>query len=94
MGVAWRGRVAPVHHVPDPDVPWQLPHHLVGLPVSGVTFQHAPTRLRNRLVEEARTIAAREAQIAKLEGDVANLVEALARSGLRRRVKRLLRLER
>src|SRR5438094_3006304 len=39
MGLAWRGDVAPVEHVPDPDVAWQLPHHLVGLPVSGVTFE-------------------------------------------------------
>ena len=38
MGLAWRGRVTPVAHVPDPDVAWQLPHHLVGLPVSGVDF--------------------------------------------------------
>jgi glycosyltransferase involved in cell wall biosynthesis/predicted O-methyltransferase YrrM len=38
MGVAWRGSVAPVAHTPDPDVAWQLPHHLVGLPVSGVDF--------------------------------------------------------
>jgi len=38
MGLAWRGQVTPVAHVPDPDVPWQLPHHLVGLPVSGVAF--------------------------------------------------------
>lgn len=36
MGIAWRGRVKPVEHVPDPEVAWQLPHHLVGLPVSGV----------------------------------------------------------
>ncbi|MBV8858863.1 MAG: glycosyltransferase [Acidobacteria bacterium] len=36
MGIAWRGRVRPVEHVPDPEVVWQLPHHLVGLPVSGV----------------------------------------------------------
>lgn len=38
MGIAWRGQVTPVAHIPDPDVPWQLPHHLVGLPVSGVDF--------------------------------------------------------
>lgn len=38
MGLAWRGRVTPVAHVPDPEVAWQLPHHLVGLPVSGVDF--------------------------------------------------------
>ncbi len=41
MGLAWRGRVTPVAHVPDPDVAWQLPHHLVGLPVSGIDF-HGP----------------------------------------------------
>jgi glycosyltransferase involved in cell wall biosynthesis/predicted O-methyltransferase YrrM len=38
IGFAWRGQVMPVEHVPDPEVPWQLPHHLVGLPVSGVAF--------------------------------------------------------
>lgn len=38
MGLAWRGRVQPVEHMPDPEVPWQLPHHLIGLPVSGVGF--------------------------------------------------------
>src|SRR5216684_2026574 len=38
MGMAWRGRVKPVTHIPDPAVAWQLPHHLVGLPVSGVEF--------------------------------------------------------
>src|SRR5438270_5199354 len=38
MGIAWRGNVRPVAHVPDPEVAWQLPHHLIGLPVSGVAF--------------------------------------------------------
>jgi glycosyltransferase involved in cell wall biosynthesis len=38
MGMAWRGNVTPVAHIPDPDVVWQLPHHLVGLPVSGIDF--------------------------------------------------------
>lgn len=38
MGLAWRGQVAPLAHVPDPEVVWQLPHHLIGLPVSGVDF--------------------------------------------------------
>jgi glycosyltransferase involved in cell wall biosynthesis len=38
MGLAWRGRVTPVAHVPDPEVAWQLPHQLIGLPVSGVDF--------------------------------------------------------
>jgi predicted O-methyltransferase YrrM len=87
MGIAWRGQVTPVHHLPDPAVAWQLPHHLVGLPVSGVTFQHGPSRLRADLAESTRTVAAQEARIASLEG-------ALARSALRSRLKRLLRLER
>ncbi len=38
MGFAWRGNVTPIVHLPDPEVAWQLPHHLVGLPVSGVEF--------------------------------------------------------
>ena len=38
MAIAWRGAVRPVDHIPDPDVAWQLPHHLMGLPVSGVNF--------------------------------------------------------
>ncbi len=35
MGVAWRGDVRPVHHIPDPDVFWTLPLHLAGYKVSG-----------------------------------------------------------
>lgn len=42
MGLAWRGDVAPVAHVPDPDVAWQLPPHLAGLPISGVDQHRRP----------------------------------------------------
>jgi glycosyltransferase involved in cell wall biosynthesis/predicted O-methyltransferase YrrM len=42
MAMAWRGNVMPVAHVPDPDVAWQLPPHIVGLPISGVDFQPPP----------------------------------------------------
>ncbi|MDR3539178.1 MAG: class I SAM-dependent methyltransferase, partial [Acetobacteraceae bacterium] len=35
MGVAWRGNVQPVKHVPDPKVFWTLPRHLSGYEVSG-----------------------------------------------------------
>jgi glycosyltransferase involved in cell wall biosynthesis/predicted O-methyltransferase YrrM len=38
MALAWRGDITPVAHVPDRDVAWQLPPHLVGLPISGVDF--------------------------------------------------------
>jgi glycosyltransferase involved in cell wall biosynthesis len=43
MGLAWRGDVAPVPHVPDPAVAWQIPSHLVGLPTVGVDYEpHRP----------------------------------------------------
>lgn len=94
MGIAWRGRITPVQHIPDPRVPWQLPHHLIGYPVSGVSLRHGMSELRATLseqraglIESAQTIAARDAHIARLE-------HALRRSALRSRLKRLLRLER
>ena len=39
MGMAWRGDVTPVAHVPDPEVAWQMPMHLAGLPVAGIDFK-------------------------------------------------------
>ena len=39
MGLAWRGDVTPVAHIPDPDVAWQVPPHIAGLPISGVDFK-------------------------------------------------------
>ena len=35
MGVAWRGAVEPVRHIPDPGTFWTLPSHLTGYKVSG-----------------------------------------------------------
>ena len=35
MGVAWRGDVEPVQHIPDPRTCWTLPRHLAGYDVSG-----------------------------------------------------------
>jgi len=37
MGVAWRGQVQPVRHLPDPSVRWKLPAHLQSFMVSGVS---------------------------------------------------------
>ena len=34
MGVAWRGDIRPVRHIPDPAQVWSLPDHLEGLPIS------------------------------------------------------------
>jgi glycosyltransferase involved in cell wall biosynthesis len=39
MGMAWRGKVTPIAHVPDPAVAWQVPSHLAGLPISGIDFK-------------------------------------------------------
>ncbi|MFS8866454.1 class I SAM-dependent methyltransferase [Synechococcus sp. H55.9] len=35
MGVAWRGNVRPVDHMPDPNVHWTLPEHLGDYCISG-----------------------------------------------------------
>lgn len=49
MALAWRGNVVPLLHHPDPDVAWQVPPHLTGLPISGIDFEpprdrrHHPT---------------------------------------------------
>jgi len=37
MGAAWRGNVAPVQHQPDPNISWQLPAHLQGYNISGIS---------------------------------------------------------
>jgi glycosyltransferase involved in cell wall biosynthesis/predicted O-methyltransferase YrrM len=43
MGVAWRGNVEPVAHVPDPKVFWTLPRHLSSFQVSGWKQPPLPT---------------------------------------------------
>lgn len=35
VGVAWRGDVAPVAHIPDPTQTWSVPDHLIGIPIAG-----------------------------------------------------------
>jgi glycosyltransferase involved in cell wall biosynthesis/predicted O-methyltransferase YrrM len=35
MGVAWRGEIEPIAHIPDPRMFWTLPAHLAGYEVSG-----------------------------------------------------------
>jgi predicted O-methyltransferase YrrM len=94
MGIAWRGRVEPVRHLPDPRIAWQLPHHLVGLPVSGVEFEGHGAALRRRLAEQARLIAGQEQAIAEKDAAIADLGEKLRRAGLRSRLRRLLGVER
>ncbi|HEY4329002.1 MAG TPA: class I SAM-dependent methyltransferase [Phycisphaerae bacterium] len=36
MGVAWRGKVAPLAHVPDPAVKFPIPEHLADFAISGM----------------------------------------------------------
>jgi hypothetical protein len=38
MAVAWRGKVTPITHIPDPAVLWSLPSHLMSYRVSGVAL--------------------------------------------------------
>lgn len=70
MGLAWRGNVVPPGHVPDPAVAWQLPHHLVGLPVSGVTFTGYQADLRSRLYDLSRQNLQDQDRIDSLENEL------------------------
>jgi glycosyltransferase involved in cell wall biosynthesis/predicted O-methyltransferase YrrM len=54
MGMAWRGDVQPVAHVPDPKVAWQIPAHLVGLPIMGVDAPPPRPRVERLLREFER----------------------------------------
>jgi len=55
MGAAWRGNVTPVKHQPDPNISWQLPAHLQGYSVSGISVskelpnQESPTLQQENL---------------------------------------------
>ncbi|HEY4641362.1 MAG TPA: class I SAM-dependent methyltransferase [Thermoanaerobaculia bacterium] len=61
MAMAWRGDVTPVAHVPDPDVAWQVPAHLAGLPISGVDFE-MPLRSKYRQLPESE-VGRRESEV-------------------------------
>jgi glycosyltransferase involved in cell wall biosynthesis len=80
MGIAWRGRVTPITHIPDPDIAWQLPHHLVGLPVSGIDF--------NAHADEAPPSSIKAGEPNDSDGTT---VEGLGREGDGRTGPRLLR---
>ena len=55
MGVAWRGEVTPVAHIPDPRIFWTLPRHLDGYAVSG---WKQPAPIHNPRRPEEKTNAA------------------------------------
>jgi cephalosporin hydroxylase/glycosyltransferase involved in cell wall biosynthesis/SAM-dependent methyltransferase len=52
MGVAWRGNVEPVIHLPDPKVNWVLPAHLQNYTVSGMSNQSLDREVAVRQVHE------------------------------------------
>jgi len=85
MGIAWRGPLAPVHHIPDPAVRWQLPHHLVGFPVSGVELGGYPASLSMRAAELERELQRKDAHIQDLSDQIRQLGlrSLLVRSGRR-----------
>jgi predicted O-methyltransferase YrrM len=70
MGIAWRGNVKPPMHIPDPSVFWQLPHHLVGLPVSGVSLSGHSAELYSRVIELDKRVIEQKDKIALLENDL------------------------
>ncbi|MEP6519110.1 glycosyltransferase [Microcoleus vaginatus] len=43
MGAAWRGKVEPVKHQPDPNISWQLPAHLHGYNISSLEAINSQT---------------------------------------------------
>jgi hypothetical protein len=63
MGFAWRGRVRPTHHIPDQSVPWQLPHHLVGFPVSGAELPGYPASLRARAMAQSQELQRKDGEL-------------------------------
>jgi predicted O-methyltransferase YrrM len=63
MGFAWRGRVTPTHHIPDQAVPWQLPHHLVGFPVSGAELPGYPVSLRTRAIADNQELQRKDGEL-------------------------------
>jgi hypothetical protein len=79
MGVAWRGNVQPVAHVPDPKIFWTLPRHLAGYTVSGWTPPTLPANgaaWPGMSVLDRRNAAMMRAQAA--EDDLADAQKKLA----------------
>ncbi len=79
VGVAWRGQVRPVAHVPDPAIAWSLPAHLAKYPVCGASPEQEVGRLSIQLAAIDREVAARDDDIARLQRDLASGSEEVAR---------------
>ncbi|MFT0743552.1 class I SAM-dependent methyltransferase [Synechococcus sp. RC10B2] len=46
MGVAWRGNVQPVEHIPDPNMDWTLPEHLKEYPVCNLELSRVLEKVK------------------------------------------------
>jgi cephalosporin hydroxylase len=58
MGAAWRGNVEPIKHQPDPSISWELPAHLQGYSVSGMSenqslYPEVTVRQVHEMMQEA-----------------------------------------
>src|SRR5262245_28127212 len=80
VGVAWRGNVRPVHHIPDASVQWELPRHLAKYAVSGLSPESEVRRLahllslRDQKVSQFETILAEKASaIERLNAQIRGL---------------------
>ena len=56
MAMAWRGNITPPPHIPDPDVAWQVPAHLLDLPICGIDAM--PARTARRVLGDVLAAAA------------------------------------
>jgi predicted O-methyltransferase YrrM len=75
MGVAWRGAVEPVVHIPDPKVSWSIPEHLAGYGISGEDERTRQQRFQETIERHSALI--RELALARLVAQMMPL-----RSGL------------
>jgi glycosyltransferase involved in cell wall biosynthesis len=66
VGVAWRGNVTPVPHLPDPAHEWSLPRHLLKYPVAGESPRIRSERMAGLLQIAEREVALRDARIAEV----------------------------
>src|SRR6202043_1916625 len=79
MGFAWRGRVRPIHHIPDQSVPWQLPHHLVGFPVSGAELPGYPASLRARAIAQSQELQRKDGELQQKDHELQQKDQELQR---------------
>jgi predicted O-methyltransferase YrrM len=93
MGFAWRGRVTPPYHIPDQSVPWQLPHHLVGFPISGAELPGYPASLRARALVQHQELQRKDRELQQKDETILQLRRELeGRHSLLRAIVRWLRL--